>query len=87
VLFDALTVFFLLAGSLLLVLNIWHSPGRIILTKLEEQDDERRAFESMTRPIGGGAQGAARVKIQKGRLSDTARPAPYRFASKKTGVR
>jgi hypothetical protein len=83
VLFDALTVFFLLAGSLLLFLNIWQSPGRIILTKLDEENDDDRALET----VGAGARRVASVKIKRGRPSDPARRAPYRFASKKDGFR
>jgi hypothetical protein len=38
-LLDALTIFFLVAGSLLLWANLWRDPGRVILTKLDDDDD------------------------------------------------
>jgi hypothetical protein len=41
VLLDALTIFFLAAGTLLLLINIWHHPSKIILTKVDESDDAR----------------------------------------------
>jgi hypothetical protein len=41
-LLDALTVFFLVAGSLLLWLNIRRQPSRVILTKSD--DDGRRSI-------------------------------------------
>lgn len=86
-LFDALTVFFFLAGSLLLVFNIWHSPGRIILTKLDEEDGESRTLESIARSIGADTERVARIKNRRGRLSEKERSGAYRFASKKAGFR
>ena len=41
VLLDALTIFFLAAGTLLLLINIWDHPSKIILTKVDESDDAR----------------------------------------------
>jgi hypothetical protein len=44
-LLDALTVFFLVAGSLLLWLNIRRQPSRVILTKSD--DDGRRSIADL----------------------------------------
>jgi hypothetical protein len=66
VLLNALTIFFLTAGTMLLLINIWHHPSQIILTKLDESDDAK-TLESIAQSIGSRSERAARVKIQKDR--------------------
>jgi hypothetical protein len=61
-LLDALTIFFLVAGSLLLWVNIWRDRSEVILTKFD--DDNERTLESIAQSIRRGSQGTALVKIQ-----------------------
>lgn len=69
-LLDALTIFFLLAGSLLLWVNIWRDRSQVILTKFDHDDD--RTLESIARSIRRGSPGTPRVQIQ---------PRGYRFGA------
>ncbi len=63
-LLDALTIFLLVAGSLLLWVNIRRDPSQVILTNPDDEDDGR-TLESIAHSIRAGLGETSRLNFEK----------------------